>query len=98
MKLILKSSADVLCGLRHSTVHLHAPAPSCKSDYNSDYNTWLCLRGVPSIPSLTAGSTHTVAVMGDIRQAELVPHVKMVFAVICMLRAGARLDNNSYFI
>jgi len=98
MKLILKSSADVLCGLRHSTVHLHAPAPSCKSDYNSDYNTWLRLRGVPSIPSLTAGSTHTVAVMGDIRQAELVPHVKMVFAVICMLRAGERLDNNSYFI
>lgn len=68
--------------------------PSCKSDYN----TWLHLRGVPSIPSLTAGSTHTVAVVGDIREAELVPHVKMVFAVICMLRAGARLDNNGYFI
>jgi len=64
------------------TVHFYAPAPSCKSDYN----TWLHLRGVPSILSLMAGSTHTVAVMVTVRQAELVSHLKMMFADSCMLR------------
>lgn len=76
------------------TVHFYAPAPSCKSDYN----TWLHLRGVPSIPSLMAGSAHTVAVMMPIGETELVSHVKIAFTDSCMLRTGEGLGDDSHFV